>query len=146
MGKSAAIFAITAAFLVLGGGQGVRAAELLKAGQGAPVPGVFFDIPTSVRLLEDVEQCRAVRNENLVLRRLDEKNRELDQVRTEREALLRERIAFLEKQNQELISLNERMSKTMDVISKSEGGIFDKLKNNFGYIGIGIGIGILIGI
>jgi hypothetical protein len=112
------------------------AADLLQPGQPAPGKGIFLDVPTSFRVLEEVETCRSSMEELKTYRELDRVQQEMDKVRDEREALLRERIAFLEKQQEELYRLNDQAVKTAEKMSKG-GSLIERAFNFLGAVGIG---------
>jgi len=104
--------------------------------------GLFIDLPTSDRLLGDLEMCRIVREENVKLQLLDDKNSQLDEIRKEREALLRERIGFLERQQGELIRLNDQALK----VGKQAGAKwYEELFTAGKWIGLGILVGFVAG-
>jgi len=118
----------------------------LPAPTGGTGPGMFMDLPSSDRLLEDVESCRVIREENSVLYRLNEKNEQLEEIRKEREALLRERIDFLERQQGELLRMNEQAIKTADLARKAGGGTwYEQLFTAGKWIGLGILLGFVAG-
>src|SRR3972149_989226 len=106
------------------------AVELLQPGRSAPGKGVFLDVPTTFRVLEELETCRGSMEELKTYR-------ELDKVRDEREHLLKERIAFLEKQQEELYRLNDQAVKTAEKMSKGESWI-ERAFNFLGAVGIGV--------
>ncbi len=85
----------------------------------APAPGVYFDAPQSDRLLEEMEACRA---QLPVLKELVSRDEQLDEIRLEREALFRERIAFLERQQAELLKMNDQAIRQAELARKTSGG------------------------
>lgn len=121
------------------------AADLLLPGQPAPAKVIALDVPTSFRMLEELETCRSSAEELRTYRELDRVQVEMDKVRDEREALLRERIAFLEKQQEELYRLNENAIKTAEKMSKG-GSWFERAFNFLGAAGIGAIFALAVGI
>ena len=118
-------------------------AELATGVGSGSNSGVFFDNSASDRLLEDVEGCRA---ELPILRSLEEKNSQLDEIRKERENLYRDRIGFLEKQQEELLRMNDQAIKTADLARKSGGGSWHEQLFTAGkWIGLGIALGFVMG-
>ena len=118
-------------------------------GGAAEVPGIFFELADSPRLLQEVEMCRTeiprLREKNNLLTHLNEKNEQLDEIRKEREALLRERIAFLEQNNRDLIRLNDQAIKTADLARKAGGGTwYEQLFTAGKWIGLGILVGVTL--
>src|SRR4030043_1257865 len=85
------------------------AAETLKPGESPSFPGVFFPQAASLRLLAEVEQCRA---EIPALRDLVAKDEEL--IKT-----LDGRVVELGKQNADLSEKNKKALKTADDARKS---------------------------
>lgn len=112
------------------------AADLLLPGQPAPAKGILLDVPTSFRVLEELENCRSAAEELRTYRELDRVQAEMDKLRDEREQLLRERIAFLEKQQEELYRINEQAVKTAEKMSK-DGSWIERAFNLLGAAGIG---------
>jgi hypothetical protein len=105
---------------------------------------VIFDGPGSGRLLKEVESCR---EELPLLRAISEKDAQLDEIRVEREALLRERISFLEKQQGELLRMNDQAIKTADLARKTGGGTwYERLFTAGKWIGLGIVLGFVGGV
>mgnify|MGYP001590156300 CR=1 FL=1 len=118
-------------------------AELATGAGSGPRQGVFFDTSASDRLLEEVEACRV---DLPILRSLEEKNSQLDEIRKERENLYRERIGFLEKQQGELLRMNDQAIKTADLARKSGGGSwYEQLFTVGKWIGLGILVGFVVG-
>jgi hypothetical protein len=108
--------------------------------------GVFLMHPDSFRLLHELEQCRDTLDENDVLRALNQKANEMEGIRREREKLLRQRIDFLEKQNAELLQMNEQAVEMAKAIRRESGGMwYQKLFEAGKYIGLGVLVGIAIG-
>ena len=117
--------------------------EVATGPESAPAQGVIFDYPGSLRLLEEVESCRV---DLSILRSLEEKNSQLDEIRIERENLYRERIGFLEKQQGELLRMNDQAIKTADLARKSGGGSwYEQLFTAGKWIGLGILVGFVVG-
>ena len=117
--------------------------DAATGGQDGPAAAVIFDPPASDRLLEEVEACRA---QLPLLRDLVEKDGQLDEVRVEREALLRERIAFLEKQQAELLRMNDQAIKQADMARKVGGGSWwEQVLAAGKWIGLGIVLGFAAG-
>jgi len=105
-----------------------------------------IDLASGMRLLGELESCRVERAEIDTLRRLDEKNSQLDEVRVEREKLLRERIQFLESQQAELFKMNNQAIKAADLARKSGGGSWwEQLFTAGKWIGLGIALGFVVG-
>lgn len=105
-----------------------------------------IDLASGMRLLGELESCRVERAEIDTLRRLDEKNSQLDEVRVEREKLLRERIQFLESQQAELFKMNDQAIKAADLARKSGGGSWwEQLFTAGKWIGLGIALGFVVG-
>jgi len=121
------------------------AVELLQPGRSAPGKGVFLDVPTTFRVLEELETCRGSMEELKTYRELDRVQVEMDKVRDEREHLLKERIAFLEKQQEELYRLNDQAVKTAEKMSKGESWI-ERAFNFLGAVGIGVLIAVAVGL
>lgn len=104
---------------------------------------VTFDARTADRLLGEVESCR---RDLPMMRELDEKNMALNELRVEREALLRERIAFLEKQQAELLRMNDQALKYGEEARKTAGGTWYERAFDVGkWIGLGVLFGLAIG-
>lgn len=107
--------------------------------RGAPGPGVIFDAAQSDRLLEEMEACRA---QLPLLRELVSRDEQLDEIRIEREALLRERIGFLEKQQAELLRMNDQAIRQAELARKTAGGSWWEQALAAGkWIGLGILLG-----
>jgi hypothetical protein len=114
-------------------------ADDATAPRDASAPGVFFDAGQSDRLLEEVEACRA---QLPLLRELAAKDEQLDEIRIEREALLRERIAFLERQQTELLRMNDQAIRQAELARKTSGGAWWEQALAAGkWIGLGILLG-----
>ena len=104
---------------------------------------VVFNATTSDRLLGEVEMCRY---ELPMLRELSEKTFALDEVREEREALLRERVVFLEKQQAELMKMNDQALKYGEMARKEAGGTWYQQALATGkWLGLGILLGLALG-
>ena len=104
---------------------------------------VVFNATTSDRLLGEVEMCRY---ELPMLRELSEKTFALDEVRVEREALLRERIVFLEKQQAELMKMNDQALQYGEMARKEAGGTWYQQALATGkWLGLGILLGLALG-
>jgi len=112
-------------------------AELLLPGQPAPGKGIFFDNSTALRLLEELEECRDVKEELEKYRKLDEVQLALDKVREEEKALLLQRISFLEKNQEELYKLLDTAVKTAEKVSKGPS-LTEKVFDAAGWMGIGV--------
>jgi uncharacterized protein (DUF3084 family) len=97
---------------------------------------IVLDVPTSFRVLEELETCRSSIEELKTYRELDRIQQEMDKVRDEREALFKERIAFLEKQQEELYRLNDQAVKTAEKMSKG-GSWIERAFNFLGAVGVG---------
>ncbi len=82
------------------------AAEPLAQGQPAPAPGIFFDLSSAQRLLENTERCDALLDENRALDNVVKQHEALDAIRVAREQLYKDRIAFLDEQARVLERLN----------------------------------------
>jgi hypothetical protein len=118
------------------------AADATGAGDASGT-AVIFDPPASDRLLEEIESCRA---QLPLLRDLVETDGHLDEIRVEREALLRERIAFLEKQQTELLRMNDQAIKQAEMSRKAGGGSwYEQLFAAGKWIGLGIALGFAAG-
>jgi len=127
----------------------VRAVFIFLALLLAPAAGfaadeaIVFDTTVSDRLLGEVEMCRA---DLPVLRELSEKTFALDEVREEREALLRERIVFLEKQQTELIKMNDQALQYGEMARKEAGRTWYQQALATGkWLGLGILLGLALG-
>jgi len=127
----------------------VRTVFILLALLLAPAPGfaadeaVVFDTAVSDRLLGEVEMCRA---DLPVLRELSERTAVLDEIRGERESLLRERIVFLEKQQTELIKMNDQALQYGEMARKEAGGTWYQQALATGkWLGLGILLGLALG-
>ena len=127
----------------------VRTVFILLALLLAPAPGfaadeaVVFDTAVSDRLLGEVEMCRA---DLPVLRALSERTAVLDEIRGERESLLRERIVFLEKQQTELIKMNDQALQYGEMARKEAGGTWYQQALATGkWLGLGILLGLALG-
>lgn len=146
--KKIAVFLLCGAISL---GAGVRVGN---ANSVPPTPqggvlsgGIFVELPESDRILEEIESCRIIREENAVLQSLNEKNEQLDEIRKEREDLLRERIVFLEKQQAELIRMNDAAIKTADLARKAgEGKWYEQLFTAGKWVGLGIVLGFIGGV
>jgi len=115
------------------------AAEPLSEGQAAPAAGVFFDTLTSYRLLDELEQCRIIKQEAFVLRELDKTNERMVKV-------LEERIKILEKNQADLLRMNEAALKNAEEARKVAGGKwYEKLWDTGKWIGLGILVGLAAG-
>jgi hypothetical protein len=113
-----------------------QAADLLLPGQPSPYKGVILDVPTSFRVLQELEACRSSSEELRTYRELDRVQEAMDKVRDEREELYKQRISFLERQQEELYKLNDQAVKTAEKFSKG-GSWFEKAFNFLGAMGIG---------
>jgi hypothetical protein len=114
-------------------------ADLLQEGQRAPAPVIYFDNTTSIRLLEEVEECRILEEEILVLR---EYNHNL--LKTEKIHL--ERISDLEASQEELRSLAEEAARNAKLAREQAGGRwYEKIYRAGKWIGIGILVGFAAG-
>ena len=127
----------------------VRAVFIFLALLLAPAAGfaadeaIVFDTTVSDRLLGEVEMCRA---DLPVLRELSEKTFALDEVREEREALLRDRVVFLEKQQAELMKMNDQALKYGEMARKEAGGTWYQQALATGkWLGLGILLGLALG-
>ncbi len=119
------------------------AAEDATGAQDGPAPAVIFEGAASDQLLEEVEACRI---QLPLLRDLVAKDEQLDEIRVEREALLRERIAFLEKQQGELLRMNEAAIKNVELARKSAGATwYEQLFAASKWVGLGILLGFTVG-
>lgn len=117
----------------------VWGAELIGEGQPAPFNGVIFDTLTSFRLLDELEQCRIIKQEASVLRELDKTNERLVKV-------LEERIHILEKNQADLLRMNEAALKNSEEARKvADGKWYEKLWDTGKWIGLGILVGLAAG-
>jgi hypothetical protein len=145
LGKIWLIVGLSAAILF---GSGIRVgvcADFLAPGKKVTKPGIFFDVPTSIRLLEEIESCRSQQEELDVCQALDRVNRQLEKVREEREKLLMERIEFLERTQTDLIRLNDQAIKTADSIRKeSRSSLVDRGLKMIGIIALSVLVGLAL--
>ena len=110
------------------------AAELLIPGESPSSPGVFFPQAASLRLLAEVEQCRA---EIPALRDLVAKDEELIQK-------LDGRVVELGKQNDDLKEMNKKAIKVADEARKS-GPWYQRALSAGKWIAAGVILGFVAG-